>query len=76
MTEASPNPTDGAVGAARARIADALRESILSGAIAPGEWIRQRRDTTDAERQRGVHIRRTRIELQRHPDVVAPGGRM
>jgi DNA-binding GntR family transcriptional regulator len=34
-------PADSAVGAASARIADALRESILAGDIAPGEWIRQ-----------------------------------
>jgi DNA-binding GntR family transcriptional regulator len=36
MTEA---PQD--VGAASARVADYLRRAILSGEIAPGEWIRQ-----------------------------------
>ena len=29
----------------------------------------QRRDAVDAERYLGGHIRRTRIELERHPEV-------
>ena len=33
--------TDAGVGAASARVADHLRRAILSGEIAPGEWIRQ-----------------------------------
>jgi DNA-binding GntR family transcriptional regulator len=33
--------TDGAVGAASARVADYLRQAILTGEIRPGEWIRQ-----------------------------------
>ena len=32
---------DAGVGAASQRIAAHLRESILSGEIAPGQWIRQ-----------------------------------
>jgi DNA-binding GntR family transcriptional regulator len=33
----------------------------------------QRRDTVDAERHLSGHIRRTRIELSRHPDVISEG---
>jgi DNA-binding GntR family transcriptional regulator len=42
MTTIESTPVKpGAVGAASARVADYLREAILSGRIAPGEWIRQ-----------------------------------
>jgi DNA-binding GntR family transcriptional regulator len=33
----------------------------------------QRRDTVDAERYLSGHIRRTRIELSRHPEVFSEG---
>jgi len=35
----------------------------------------QRRDAVDAERYLGGHIRRTRIELERHPEVFHEAGR-
>jgi DNA-binding GntR family transcriptional regulator len=34
-----------------------------------------RRDPVDAERYLSGHIRRTRIELARHPEIFREGGR-
>ena len=40
MNQPLPDPEDGS-GAASARVADHLRRAILSGEMAPGDWIRQ-----------------------------------